>query len=128
MVNQYLGGGVSVVIEAAFQHRIWSARIDAIAARSRTLLVLCEIDAEEAGRRHLARGLLEPGRTYFHGDARVTQFLEHGTLGEPGPYEPPRLDVPTLTVDTSGSGGAAGSGEDLSAVLDRVAPDRGRRG
>src|SRR5215217_3650460 len=30
VVNQYLGAQISVVIEAAFQHRVWEARITKI--------------------------------------------------------------------------------------------------
>src|ERR671912_1803687 len=57
IVNQYLAGHISVVIEAAFQHTVWEARMPTILELASPLIVLCSADGEVAARRHLQRGL-----------------------------------------------------------------------
>jgi len=89
-----LGRGVTVVAEAAFQDRVWAARLEPLRAIARVRVVLCEVEPELARVRQAARGLGDPARARFHpqgaGRDRAT-----------GSYDPPRLDVPTLRVDTS---------------------------
>lgn len=85
-----LGRGVTVVAEAAFQHKVWAPRLEPLVAVARVRIVLCEVDPERALARRHARGLDDPARVRFH----------------PGPaagasWDPPRLAVPTLRVDTS---------------------------
>ncbi len=41
VVNQYLTNKVSVIIEAAFQHRVWEPKIPDIASVSRPFLLVC---------------------------------------------------------------------------------------
>jgi hypothetical protein len=57
--------------------------------------VLCDVDAERAVARRAARALADPSRASFHPEAVVE--LDRPTAD----YDPPRLDVPTLRVDTS---------------------------
>ncbi|HJS50616.1 MAG TPA: AAA family ATPase [Pyrinomonadaceae bacterium] len=102
IVDQYLTNNVSVIIEAAFQHRVWEPRIAKIASKASPFLIVCSIDAEIAAKRHLQRGLDEPKRTYYHDDKRVSVYLATGEMGTPKPYEPPALDVPTIQVSTDG--------------------------
>ena len=98
LVEQYLLGMVSVVIEAAFQHKVWGPWIRGIQETSVPILVICPVDSEIAAMRHLRRGLDDPNREFYHGDKRVSIFRETGVLGPPAPYESPKLDVPTLQV------------------------------
>ena len=102
IVDQYLTNKVSIITEAAFQHKIWEPRIDRIAEKSNPLIIVCSIDVEIAARRHLQRGLDEPKRTYYHDDKRVSVYLTTGEMGTPKPYEPPVLNVPTIHVSTDG--------------------------
>src|SRR5215213_5916590 len=44
IVNQYLAGGVSVVIEAAFQHQVWEPRLPRIFELASPMIVLCSVD------------------------------------------------------------------------------------
>ena len=53
VVNQYLTNKVSVIIEAAFHHRVWEPKMPEIASVGRPFLIVCSIDAELAARRHL---------------------------------------------------------------------------
>lgn len=103
LVNHYLAGGVSVVIEAAFQHHIWEPRLPPILESARTLIVTCSTDPATAANRHLQRGLDNPEREFYHGDQRVADYRKTGQIAPPGLYAPPRFShVPTLQVCTDG--------------------------
>jgi len=102
IVNQYLAARISVVIEAAFQHRVWESRIPEIIESASPLIILCSVDDAVAARRHLQRGLENPNREFYHGDRRVTHYRETGEFLSPESYEAPKLDVPTIAVSTDG--------------------------
>jgi predicted kinase len=89
-----LGRGVSVVAEAAFQHKVWAPRLDPLRAVARVRVVLCEINLEQAVSRRVARGKSDPARLWFHPE-------EAGRDRATRSYDPPRLGVPTLRVNTS---------------------------
>ena len=92
-----LGGGVTVVAEAAFQHKVWAPRLEPLLAVARVRVVLCELDAERALVRRIERGLADPERAWFH----PNEAARNRTAGNVVSYDPPRLEVPTLRVDTS---------------------------
>ena len=102
IVNQYLSAGVSVIIEAAFQHKVWEPRIDQLSELASPMIVLCTVDPVLAARRHLQRGLDNPEREFYHEDNRVTHYKKTGEFLYPALYEPPKLDVPTIQVSTEG--------------------------
>jgi predicted kinase len=87
-----LGRGVTVVAEAAFQHKVWAPRLEPLRRVARVRVVLCEVDAGRALARRVGRGLGDPERARFHPE---------GPAGGTAGYDPPRLAVPTLRVDTS---------------------------
>ncbi|MFP4379575.1 MAG: AAA family ATPase [Candidatus Sumerlaeia bacterium] len=96
-----LRGGVSVVIEAAFQHKLWKLVVPDIQQIAQAYILICDLDAETSARRHLERGLSDTRREFFHGDKRVAIYRETGQLAPAGPYDAPHFDVPTLRIDTS---------------------------
>lgn len=101
-VEGLLDSGVSVIAEAAFQHRVWAPWLETIRDRARIfILVCCPGDGNTALERFIRRGLQNPAREYFHGDKGVGMFRrgETVTVGE---YDPPHLDVPVWQVDTTG--------------------------
>ena len=100
IVDQYLMRMISVVIEAAFQHKVWEPRIPRIIETSSPFIVICSLDGEVAARRHLQRGLNDPNREFYHGDKRVSIYRETGILGPPADYVAPEFDVPTMHVST----------------------------
>lgn len=102
IVNQYLAGNVSVVIEAAFQHHVWEPRMPGIYELASTMIVLCSIDDTLAARRHLRRGLDNPSRLLYHGDNRVVHYRKTGEFLPPAGYAAPKFDVPTIQVSTEG--------------------------
>ncbi len=95
-----LKGNVSVVIEAAFEHRVWDLVVPRINEIAHTYIIICDLSAELCARRHLERGLTNPTREFYHGDKRVTIFRETGKFEPGGEYIPPQYDVPTLRVST----------------------------
>ncbi|QHT61218.1 AAA family ATPase [Paenibacillus lycopersici] len=92
---------VSVIAEAAFQHRIWSTRLEPFMGKAQVKLCLCKVDGKVALDRFVRRGLDNPLREYFHGDKGI-DMARKGMAPCVSPYEEPRLDVPTFAIDTSG--------------------------
>jgi predicted kinase len=92
-----LGRGVTVVAEAAFQHKVWEWWLKPLRTTARVRIVLCELDGERALARRVARGLADPERARFHPNEAARNRTHEDTLA----YDPPQLDVPTLHVDTS---------------------------
>jgi len=91
---------VSVVLEAAFQHKLWALVVPRIQEVAHTYFVICDLDAETSARRHLERGLSDPSREYFHGDKRVKIYKETGEFSPGGPYDAPHFEAPTMRVST----------------------------
>jgi predicted kinase len=102
IVNQYLAGHVSVVIEAAFQHQVWAPRMPKILELASPWIVLCSVDEIVAAKRHLQRGLDNPQREFYHSDNRVVHYRKTGEFLYPASYTAPKLDVPTIEVSTAG--------------------------
>ena len=100
LVTQSLAGKVSIVIEAAFQHKVWEPRMPRILELSTPLIIVCSADPMVAARRHLQRGLDDPNREFYHGDKRVEVYRETGEMAPPGEYAPPDFEVPTIHVST----------------------------
>jgi hypothetical protein len=85
------------------QRNVYDAFFDAIEPLREIAdirMIRCTIDPQLARARHIARGLADPERERFHGDRPVVAAREGRELPI-GEYEPPRLDVPTLCVDTT---------------------------
>lgn len=92
-----LGRGITVVAEAAFQHKVWAPRLEPLLAVARVRILVCELDEERALARRIARGLEDPERAWFHPNEAARNRTGVSTVS----YDPPRLEVPTLRVDTS---------------------------
>ena len=91
---------VTLVAEAAFQHKLWAPKLEPLEEIARVRIVVCTVDPQLARSRHIERGLADPDRERFHHD-RAYQAAREGVELPIGDYDPPHLDVPTLTVDTS---------------------------
>jgi predicted kinase len=90
---------VSLVVEAAFQHHVWSARLEPFLEVADVRVVVCDLPLEIARARVLKRAELDPERERSHPMQDIREE-----------YDPPRLLVPTLTIDTSKE-------PDLAAIL-----------
>lgn len=100
-IKTMLEGNVSLIIEAAFGHKIWDFIVPDIMAMAELYIIVCDLDAETSAKRHLERGLANPKREFYHGDRRVSLFRETGKFMPGGEYLPPKYDVPTIKVLTN---------------------------
>ncbi len=91
---------VTLVAEAAFQHKLWAPKLQPLRDLAQLRVIVCDVTADLAHSRRLDRGRADPDRARFHPDPLV-QAIVTGGSEPPANYDPPRLDVPTLTVDTS---------------------------
>jgi predicted kinase len=91
---------ISVVIEAAFQHKLWEPKLNALAVYARIIIVVCSVDPHTARLRCIERGLADHTRELFHGDKAVRAAKEGLDLPL-ADYSPPALAFPTLEVDTT---------------------------
>lgn len=99
-LNFMLDRGISCIAEAAFQHKIWSEYLPALAEKAVIHIIICRIDAELALERFLKRGAEAPLRLHFHGDKGVKMAMS-GVTPVPGTYEEPHIALPTCHVDTT---------------------------
>ena len=100
LVNRYLSANISVVIEAAFQHKVWEPRMPRIIELASTWIVLCVADDAITSARPLQRALDHPDREFYHGDHRAAHYRKTGEILTPASYEAPRFDLPTIEVST----------------------------
>jgi len=96
----FLNWNVSIIIEAAFQHKLWNTIISKIIQIAQPFIIICDLDEKISAKRHLERGLKDPNREFFHGDKRVSIYRETGQFLSGGTYDTPDFDLPTLLVST----------------------------
>ena len=98
LMNIYLRSGVTIVIEAAFQHNVWAPRLNEIKDIAKLKLLICDVDPLLAFERRQRRLLANPSRAKFHGEKLAVVSNNPNVLQS---YEPPSLDMPTLRVNTT---------------------------
>lgn len=108
-IERLLRSRITLVVEAAFQHKVWAPKLEPWRKIARVRIVQCEVSAAVARERHIARGLADPERERFHDDQPVRAAREGRALPLEE-YDPPRMEVPTLVVDTK-DGCRPGMGE-----------------
>jgi|SoiMetStandDraft_2_1073263.scaffolds.fasta_scaffold38078_2 hypothetical protein len=122
-VELLLRDGITLVAEAAFQHKLWVPKLQPLQAIAQMRLIVCAIDPLLAHTRFLQRGVADPEREGYHGRGWIQPHPDDPALTI-RPYEPPRLAVPSLIVDTSD--GYTPSLERIKAfALQPTAKDRG---
>jgi adenylate kinase family enzyme len=95
VIELLLDNKITIVAEAAFQHKLWLPKFESLSKKSNIKLIICKVDQNLACKRYLERGNKDPLREYFHGNA--TTPIDNKKLI----YEPPVFAVPTLEVDTT---------------------------
>jgi predicted kinase len=84
---------ITIIAEAAFQHKLWAPQYERLAEKADIIIIQCVINASLANKRYLERKEQDPQREYFHGDNWV--------MDEKSPFTPPQFLVPLLEVDTT---------------------------
>ena len=102
IVDHYLENNISVVIEAAFQHKVWEPRMPRIIELASPFIIRCTVDDAVAARRYLERGLADEAREYYHGDNMVVHYRKTGEILPHAEFTPPKFDLPTIDVSTDG--------------------------
>ncbi|MGV3614816.1 MAG: AAA family ATPase [Fimbriimonas sp.] len=96
---------VTLVAEAAFQHRLWGP-LEELGAISDLRILVLAADSDVVASRREQRAVDDPARGRFHG----------GPV--PAAYDPPRFDAPTLTIDTGQ--GYRPAFEEIVAFISRI--------
>lgn len=108
---------ISLVAEAAFQHKLWYPKLMPLLDRADIRIVLCDIAPELARNRFIDRMASDAGREKFHGDG--AELLQHPDDSLIISYKAPDLPVPTLRVDTTKE-----YNPDITTILEFIRPDR----
>ena len=111
-VELLVDGGVTLIAEAAFQHRLWEPKLTPLADRADIRVVRCVVDPLLARTRIAERITADPLRRDSHPDAEFLARIDSGDVSLEA-WDPIHMDVPTLVVDTS-SGYAPGFDNILS--------------
>ncbi len=91
---------ITLVVEAAFQHKLWVPKLEPLREITRIRIIFCTIEEELARSRRIERSRSDPNREQFHSDDMVQADREGHSLPI-ADYDPPHLNLPMLTVDTS---------------------------
>jgi predicted kinase len=95
-VDLLISNNISVIIEAAFQHKLWQPKLLPYLNRAKVRMIICTIELDLAKSRFIHRASNDTGREKFHGDP-----LTGDNIFSANSYEPPKLFAPTLEVDTT---------------------------
>jgi predicted kinase len=90
VVDYLVDAGVSLVAEAAFQHALWEPGLTPLLDRAEIRIVHCRTDPAVMWARIERRTAEVPARRAIHGGSK-----------RPGAFDPVRLPVPSLDVDTT---------------------------
>lgn len=114
-IELILSKKISLIAEAAFQHKVWKTFIKKTKDICDISIIVCCIDDNLAAKRHLQRGLDDSKRELFHGDARVTHYKKTGEILEPAVYSSPNFSYPTIVVSTED-----GYSPSLNSIKDKI--------
>lgn len=114
-VELVVTSGISLVAEAAYQHKNWAPKLEPLRALTKMSVVICSVDPLIARARFIERASEDPTRERFHGD-RPVHAAKEGIQLPIAEYDPPKLSVPTLCVDTT-DGYRPGMKEVVSFVM-----------
>ncbi|TKK67749.1 hypothetical protein FC093_13445 [Ilyomonas limi] len=99
-VDLLISANISLIIEAAFQHKLWEPKLSNYLGKAQVRIVVCELPPLLAKTRFINRALNDQDRERFHGDLSLNSANE--LVGVPiASYEAPILPVPILQVDTT---------------------------
>jgi predicted kinase len=100
VVELLLRHRVTHVAEAAFQHKLWAPKIEPLLETTNVRIIQCQVAPEVARDRIVHRADNDPARRESHPDDEFLAALDTGAYSFES-YDTLKLDVPTLTVDTT---------------------------
>lgn len=99
-INLLISKGISVIIEAAFQNRLWQPKLLDLLDKADIKVIICKTTADIVEHRFRNRLLNHPEREKFHGD-NVLSLLNKTSGLLTDVYEALNINAPTLEVDTT---------------------------
>jgi len=96
----YLRAGVTIVAEAAFQHRLWEPHLTPLADIAQLRLIRCVVDAATARERIVRRTTEDVTTRASHQDRWLLEQLDGGKMKLEDFYHV-EMDVPMVIVDTT---------------------------
>lgn len=100
LLESLLNNHITIVTEAAFQHKVWTPKLTDLQPIANIKLIICTVDVATLKTRYIDRAKSDPERAQFHDDLSE-QLHENRSATLIGHYEPPQIDLPTLVVDTA---------------------------
>ena len=100
VIRVLVEGGVSLVAEASFQHRLWEPGLAPLLDEARVRILRCHVEASVARDRIAQRAEERPARRYVHGDAGAAEPFDSFRRRHEA-FEPISLPVPSLEVVTA---------------------------
>lgn len=98
-IELLISKGISIIIEAAFQHKLWEPGLSHYLNKAEVRIIICTINHDIAKSRFINRVINDPGREKYHGEKLVGISRETASLIEQ--YETLEMPAPTLQVDTT---------------------------
>jgi predicted kinase len=95
-IDLLISKGITLVVEAAFQHKLWAPKLINLSDKAAIKIIVCKIPLEAAKERFYKRLIEQPDREKFHGDASNKE-----SVLLTGDYQTLKISAPTLEVDTS---------------------------
>lgn len=93
VVELLLSKRITLVAEAAFQHKLWMPKLELLQDIAEIRIIYCCLDSKLARLRFIQRVSSDPQRAFFHGEGAIKLPIDN--------YNPPVMNVPTITVNTS---------------------------
>jgi predicted kinase len=98
-IDLLVTNGISVIAEAAFQHKLWKPKLSYFDGKTRVRILVCDISPKLARKRFSERLINDPDRGIMHGDNLPDNNNETASLIDT--YYAPVMPVPTLIVNTN---------------------------
>jgi predicted kinase len=99
VIELLLSKRISLVAEAAFQHKLWQPKLMSYLNIAAIRIVVCEISPGLALTRYTDRLAADPSRESYHGDqAELAKETGYSLITS---YIEPDIPVPTLQVNTT---------------------------
>jgi predicted kinase len=98
VVTMLVERSVTLVAEAAFQHKLWAPKLEPLRDVAQIRVIRCRVDPDVA-RARIAQRAADPLRQRSHPDAEYLARIDSGEISF-STYDPISMDVPTLVVDT----------------------------
>jgi predicted kinase len=92
-IDLFIDRGVSHLAVAAFQHKVWEPRLEPLLKRVDLRIIVCQVTGAVAVERQAERDRHDPERVAYHPYPPGYDGLEFL-------YDPPRLNVPMIIVNT----------------------------